>query len=202
MCGIYRIINKSNGKMYIGQSLNVETRLKQHLKSLKNGTHVNKHLQAAFDKYGEEGFCFEPFIECKPGELDYYEIEMISAFETQNPAHGYNIRSGGDSGGAFSEEAKKNMSAASFEKWKSKEYKDRMVEVHRGKPFQGGGIKKGTHCGSENANSHAVEIVELSKIFASISECAEFLSVSVTAVSKAIKKNKKCKNFTICCINV
>ena len=39
MTGIYKITNKLNGKSYIGQSINVENRLRQHKKKI--GSHEN-----------------------------------------------------------------------------------------------------------------------------------------------------------------
>ena len=36
--GIYQIQNKINGKIYIGQSINIKKRLKQHLRDLKKVT--------------------------------------------------------------------------------------------------------------------------------------------------------------------
>lgn len=50
--GIYQIQNKINGKIYIGQSIDIEKRLKQHLRYLRKSQHYNSHFQNAFDKYG------------------------------------------------------------------------------------------------------------------------------------------------------
>lgn len=55
-CGIYIITNIYNGKRYIGSSNNLEERLKKHFKCLREGTHVNEHLQNAYNLYGEEFF--------------------------------------------------------------------------------------------------------------------------------------------------
>ena len=40
MIGIYKITNKINGKIYIGQSMNIERRLKEHMKLIKEGSKV------------------------------------------------------------------------------------------------------------------------------------------------------------------
>ena len=51
MIGIYKIENKVNGKVYIGQSVNIKKRWKQHKYELNSNNHVNKHLQASWNKY-------------------------------------------------------------------------------------------------------------------------------------------------------
>lgn len=57
--GIYRILNVSNGHLYIGSSNNVRKRLRGHKAQLRSGEHRNKHLQWAWNKYGEDKFVFE-----------------------------------------------------------------------------------------------------------------------------------------------
>ena len=62
--GIYEIFNKVNRKRYVGQYTKVKRRLQKHLRELKHSRHSNKHLQAAFNKYGEDKFSFEPIEYC------------------------------------------------------------------------------------------------------------------------------------------
>lgn len=45
MIGIYKIENKVNGKVYVGQSIDINTRWKCHISYLNSGIHHNKHLQ-------------------------------------------------------------------------------------------------------------------------------------------------------------
>jgi group I intron endonuclease len=56
--GVYTITCKANGCVYIGQSLDVEHRFLQHKSKLRRDSHSNHHLQAAWNKYGEESFVF------------------------------------------------------------------------------------------------------------------------------------------------
>lgn len=58
-CGIYKITNIINNKIYIGSSINLYNRKSQHLKLLKYGKHENSYLQNSFNKYGEENFKWE-----------------------------------------------------------------------------------------------------------------------------------------------
>jgi group I intron endonuclease len=56
--GIYAIRNRRNGKLYVGSASNISKRWSRHRKDLREGSHRNKHLQAAFNYYGEEAFEF------------------------------------------------------------------------------------------------------------------------------------------------
>ena len=90
--GIYRIRNVVNEKMYIGQSINVENRLKHHLKELQSGSHINYFLQIDFDKYKEESFIFEKIHECEEEFLNVMEKYFIEKYNTTH--NGYNIKNG------------------------------------------------------------------------------------------------------------
>lgn len=57
--GIYCIRNRANGNLYIGSAKNLVKRLRLHKWHLVNNRHANKHLQSAFNKYGESSFEFE-----------------------------------------------------------------------------------------------------------------------------------------------
>lgn len=53
MAGVYQIYNKETNKRYIGSSINIERRLKEHKRNLKANRHSNQHLQNAWNKYQE-----------------------------------------------------------------------------------------------------------------------------------------------------
>lgn len=57
--GVYRILNMANGKQYIGSSGNMKRRALSHRSQLRRGKHYNRHLQFAWDKYGEAAFAWE-----------------------------------------------------------------------------------------------------------------------------------------------
>lgn len=55
---IYKIINTTNGKFYVGSTTNTQERFRTHRNRLRKGRHHSKHLQAAWNKYGETMFVF------------------------------------------------------------------------------------------------------------------------------------------------
>ena len=48
-CGIYMIINRTNGKVYIGQSRRMFFRKREHFDALKKHKHPNKDMQKDFN---------------------------------------------------------------------------------------------------------------------------------------------------------
>lgn len=58
MIGVYGIVNTVTGRMYIGSSKDIYTRLRKHRARLRIGKHHTPHLQYAWNKYGEDVFQF------------------------------------------------------------------------------------------------------------------------------------------------
>jgi group I intron endonuclease len=56
--GIYKIVNKTTGKYYVGSSLNVLRRWNDHVRILNKNEHKNDYLQNAWNKYGQLSFEF------------------------------------------------------------------------------------------------------------------------------------------------
>lgn len=107
ICGIYKITNKINLKAYIGQSVDIEKRWRQH-KNMSRGCTL---LLRAFQKYGIENFLFEIVEICSPEELNEKEKYYIWYYRTYvDYGHGYNLTTGGDGGMCVSEIARKHMS--------------------------------------------------------------------------------------------
>lgn len=88
---VYQIRNKTNDKLYIGSSKRIESRLWTHKNELKKGTHVNKKLQNAWNKYGEDNFEFETIEECNLEEQYVREQYYMDLHEVCKS--GYNILS-------------------------------------------------------------------------------------------------------------
>jgi len=99
MQGIYKVTNKINGKIYIGQSVNIEDRWRNHkFKPFyeKSGQY-NSLFYKAIRKYGIENFIFEVVEECKKEELDEKEKYWIKYYDSNNLEKGYNLTDGGES---------------------------------------------------------------------------------------------------------
>lgn len=48
--GIYKLIDETNGKVYVGSAVDLARRKSQHFSSLRKGLHPNPHLQNAYTK--------------------------------------------------------------------------------------------------------------------------------------------------------
>lgn len=59
MIGLYAIVHVPTNKAYVGSSLNIKRRLKEHKTQLKHKKHHCTHLQNSWNKYGEEQFQFK-----------------------------------------------------------------------------------------------------------------------------------------------
>ena len=88
MCGIYKIENLLNHKIYIGQAINIKQRWINHKKSKDNCA-----IHLAFKKYGIDNFSFEVIEECPIELLDEREIYWIQQFNSFE--NGYNMTLGG-----------------------------------------------------------------------------------------------------------
>ena len=97
-CGIYMIQNLVNGKMYIGQAVDIERRWGKHRSELNGGYHRNKHLQKSWRKYGQENFEFTIICECDESQLNTMEEYYIFELMTYDPDFGYNKTYGGGGG--------------------------------------------------------------------------------------------------------
>ena len=107
---IYKITNKVDGKVYIGQTKQ-GTVSKRYNGSIRKTS--NAHLRNAIEKYGIENFeVTEPFDTAdSKDELDAKEKYYIALYDSTDPKRGYNLMSGGHNG-THSEETRKKISDA------------------------------------------------------------------------------------------
>ena len=106
--GIYKITCLKNGRVYIGQAKNIQSRWTEHKTRLDGNYHINKHLQSAWNKYGKENFKFEIIELCNYEELNEKEISYIAI--AKNNGKIFNKTNGGEGckGYKHTEEFKKS----------------------------------------------------------------------------------------------
>jgi len=112
-CGIYKIVNTSNGRTYIGSSIDLNARWRNHLSKLKNNKHCNSFLQNDFNKCQVSDFLYVILETCKEDDLIVKEQSYID-LNYDNQIHCYNLRRRAESnrGWKHAAETKKRMRQA------------------------------------------------------------------------------------------
>lgn len=143
--GIYRITHIATQRHYVGSSVNLERRKKEHWTRLKNKSHPARHLSASFEKYGADAFEFVILEEC-----DCTDEKARYASETQwiqaiQPVFNVAPVAGSVFGLKRSEEARANMARAQKERYQAsggstlrgrsrpQHVRDSIAAAHKGK---------------------------------------------------------------------
>ncbi len=87
--GIYKLNFNNTDKVYIGQSLGIEGRIRSHISSFNNEK-ASPKLQEAHKVYGYRSY--DIVLECTASELDFAEEEAIEIFNAIN--NGFNTLPG------------------------------------------------------------------------------------------------------------
>lgn len=146
-----------NNKIYIGSAVDFYLRFKKHISDLRRDKHDNKHLQRAWNKYGENNFKFE-IVEIindknKLIEREQYYMDSLNVCDKNI---GYNISPTANSRlgvkvsqetlikmsnsqkglkRPISEETKKKISEGNSGKVRSKEAKEKYSKAKKGIKF-------------------------------------------------------------------
>ena len=78
--GIYTIQNNVNEKLYVGSAVNIPNRRAKHFGTLRASHHHSKHLQASYNKYGEDAFSFHVLLYCDKENLLMFEQRAIDMY--------------------------------------------------------------------------------------------------------------------------
>lgn len=94
--GAYCWLNKVNGKCYVGGAYGkrgFEGRRKGHLNGLRKGKHPNRHLQGAWNLYGEDSFEFQILERCCADKECIKNVEQtwIDKLKAADSEYGYNL---------------------------------------------------------------------------------------------------------------
>lgn len=137
MYQVYVVVNKSNGKMYVGfTERELKIRWQKHLVKANEGSQCTLHK--AIRKYGRDNFDIRMIDEYSTREAMLAgEIEYIAYFDTYKSEYGYNDTPGGDGGNTnggknFPDEWKINISKSLIGKKLSEEHVKSLSESHKG----------------------------------------------------------------------
>lgn len=201
---IYKITNKINGKVYIGQT--TQTLQKRWLHHCHDKKRCCRVLANAIAKYCRENFTVEQIdVACTREELDAKEVYWIKFYDSMNRDKGYNLLGGGNKNHVVGEETRKLLGLAS-RGHKCPEYVKIALSVARkGKSrpkevtekMRQTKIRNGVHKGEKNwfygktgslsPTAIAVRNITLNKVFGSINEAGRFCG------------NKDCSSIVKCC---
>lgn len=130
--GIYQIKNILSDQRYIGSAVDIAHRWSAHKYELVNNRHHNAHLQAAWNKYGENAFELTVLLFCEKSELLRYEQYFIDSIHPE-----YNIAkiAGNLLGTKRTEETKRKIGISNKGKIRTLEARQQMSRSHLGVPM-------------------------------------------------------------------
>jgi group I intron endonuclease len=73
--GFYKIKSKRSKKIYFGETLNLNKRIKKHFYELTNKTHKNFRLQKEFNKLGIDNFIISLYVRKSYTKKELLKIE-------------------------------------------------------------------------------------------------------------------------------
>lgn len=166
MAVIYRITNMANNKFYVGSADSFARREWQHKYHLRRNEHKNPHLQAAWNKYGEEMFVFEVLETIPEGENQLvWEDKWLRECVGKDDCYNVNtLASAPRLGIVLSEVAKQNISEGRkgkhgganhyrYGQTISEDVRKKIGDAQRGKPKKPG--RKISYAGMEKIRAAA-----------------------------------------------
>ena len=107
---IYMLRNNIDGKIYIGQTINLHSRLKDYKYKKLNRKSNLYHIIKIVNEYGFNNFDCSIIDTCtSKNEMNEKEVYWISTLKANDPNIGYNKKTGGV-GGTMNSESKYKMS--------------------------------------------------------------------------------------------
>ena len=139
MIGIYKITNPS-GRIYIGQSINIDCRFKEYTFLSKSKTQVK--LNRSFKKYGIENHIFEIIEECELNQLNNRERHYQDLYNVVKKGLNCRLTKSDDKSGFLSQETKDKVSKSKKGKKKSAEAIEKSAKFFRGRKLTPEHIEK------------------------------------------------------------
>lgn len=128
--GIYLLTNTANGKLYVGSTVDLRVRPRQHFSELRRQKHVNPHLRSAWVYYGSGAFIIETLEHCAVEDLIEREMWWTELLDTMNPDKGYNLAY--PDRHTVTQAVREKLSAANRGKTLSPEHRSRIGAAHKG----------------------------------------------------------------------
>ena len=198
---IYKITNKVNNKIYIGQTITtINTRMSKHYSQANSDKNITG-IDAAIRKYGKDNFIVETICECPNEDLDEQERYYISKYDSFN--NGYNLTSGGQAGSPTLglndseviekyKELKYINQVANFYKCSEKTISNILhnnnIAIYIHPTLEN--LQKG-HKFQEGEKAKSVKILELNLIFPSLKECSQWLIDNGYSKAKSMEMARK-----------
>ena len=200
---VYKITNKINGKVYIGQTIRpLITRWRQHYNPSNSNCTA---LHRAIKKYGKECFTIEQIdVACDRDELDEKEQYWIAFYDSINPENGYNLRLGGEHH-TVSDETRYKLGKGNRGRKFSKELRSKLSDSHKGCKMSPEAIAKSVQSKRANGtyeklakiavingkkSGKKIICVETSEVFESITEAAKKYNLHRTNLSFCVRGGK------------
>lgn len=129
-CGVYALLNLATGMVYVGSSVHIYKRHRNHLAYLRAGTHCNALLQAAWQQHAD-AFAAGVLEWCAPGDVRQRERYWIGELQAADHEYGYNTQSTCNEPVTFPAETRARMSAANRRRPVTPETRATLREANR-----------------------------------------------------------------------
>ena len=211
MVGIYKITSPS-GKIYIGQSVNIEKRFLSYSKLLRCKTQIK--LFRSFLKYEVINHKFEIIEECAIELLNERERYYQDLYDVLNNGLNCKLTNTADKSGKLSEEVKINISKGNIGKKRTEEQKQNISNSLKGRKIPEEVCLKMKHNalnmseetklkmsnsrkGGKNPLSKKVICTNTLKVWDSITECSNDLGIRMKLLSRYLNNNHPNKTTII-----
>jgi group I intron endonuclease len=205
ICGIYRIISPS-GRVYIGESKDIEKRWKHYFKLLNCNT--QRKLLNSFKKYGVENHVFEIIEECLFEDLKCRERYWQDLYDVLNKGLNCFLTKCGEIKKEVSEETKQKISEAQKQmRLNGKgnpppppmkgENNPMYGKTHSAETIEKIKRNKSSKKGEDHPNSNIYLDLEIGIYYFSMKEVAEVLNMRVDSVADRMCGRVKKKDMRI-----
>lgn len=183
--GIYKILNLTNNKCYIGSSIDLYSRWNKHISMLNKGIHHSPYLQASFNKHGLNNFKIILLETCHKDILVSREQYYLDTIKPE-----YNILkiAYSTSGRIVSESTRLKLSLLKKNIPRSKEASLKTSLTHKKL-----GLKPTEEClkKAREAVKKKVINIETGQVFNSLKEASQFYNICNKQLSNKLLGKKK-----------